>query len=153
MRAQISQPVMNTLLYDSSNPVNNSGDYPILNHNSTNSGSQIIEPEILIPVNEPIYTPPVDNTSNVEQVESGSTTSSSTTSGSTTSNTGTSTASSPNAVPSATTDSTKNYVNGGTTPDSNIVVKKPQPNYLIYGLIGVVGAYVIYKMFFNKKSE
>jgi hypothetical protein len=51
---------------------------------------------------------------------------------------------------SATTDETKTYVGGGTTPDSNIVVNKPKRNYFMYGVIGVVGVYVVYKVFFNK---
>ena len=55
------------------------------------------------------------------------------------------------AIPSATTDSTKNYVGGGTTPDSNINLKKLKPNYFMYGLLGIVGAYVGYQVFFNKK--
>lgn len=55
--------------------------------------------------------------------------------------------------PSATTDDTKTYVGGGTTPDSNIVVKKPTSKYYIYGLLGVVGAIVAYKLFYNKKPS
>lgn len=56
-------------------------------------------------------------------------------------------------IPSATTDSTKNYVGGGVTPDSNIVVNKPKTNHLFFGLIVVVGAYMAYKMFVDEKSE
>lgn len=56
-------------------------------------------------------------------------------------------------ISSETTDETKRYVSGGTSPDSQIVVKKPKPNYLIFGLLGLVGIYVVYKVFFNKKSE
>lgn len=55
--------------------------------------------------------------------------------------------------PSATTDETKTYVSGGTTPNSNIVVDRPKRNYLMYGVVGVFGAYVIYKMFFDKKRQ
>ena len=55
------------------------------------------------------------------------------------------------AMPSATADSTKNYVGGGTTPDSNIIVAKPKPNYFVYGFLGIVVAYVGYQVFFNKK--
>lgn len=62
-------------------------------------------------------------------------------------NTNGSSASNPNAVPSATTDQTKNYVGGGTTPNSPINVKKPRPNYLVYGIIGLIGLAVIYKFF------
>ena len=63
--------------------------------------------------------------------------------------------SSPNAnsEPSATTDETKTYVEGGTTANSSIVINKPKRNYLMYGIIGLIGALVVYKMFFNKKSE
>jgi hypothetical protein len=57
-----------------------------------------------------------------------------------------------NKESSATTDETKTYVSGGTTPDSNIIVDKPKRNYLMYGVIGVIGAYIIYKVFFNKKT-
>jgi hypothetical protein len=53
---------------------------------------------------------------------------------------------------SATTDETKTYVGGGTTPDSQIVVKKPMTKYYIYGILGIVGALVVYKVFFNKKT-
>lgn len=53
---------------------------------------------------------------------------------------------------SATTDETKTYVGGGTTPDSNIVIKKPTSKYFLYGIVGVVGALIIYKIFFNKKQ-
>jgi hypothetical protein len=55
--------------------------------------------------------------------------------------------------PSATTDDTKTYVGGGTTPDSNIVIKKPTSKYYIYGLLGVLGAIVAYKLFYNKKPS
>jgi hypothetical protein len=55
--------------------------------------------------------------------------------------------------PSATTNETKTYVSGGTTPDSSIIIDKPKRNYLMYGLIGVVGAYVVYKLFLDKKSQ
>jgi hypothetical protein len=122
----------------------------------TGGGSNIIEPEIIIPVNNEIETPIKDGTINAEQIEiltqQGGNTSQS---GSSTSQSGTSTISEPNidAEPSATTDETKTYVGGGTTPDSNIIVDKPKRNYLMYGLIGLVGVYVAYKVFFRKKSE
>ena len=115
----------------------------------TGGGSNVIEPEIIMPVSNQVDTPVKGGLLNAEQVEiltqqAGST-----------SQSGTSTISEPNidAEPSATTDETKTYVSGGTTPDSNIVVDKPKRNYLMYGLIGLVGVYVIYKVFFNKKSE
>jgi hypothetical protein len=122
----------------------------------TGGGSNIIEPEIIIPVNNEVATPIGGGSINAEQVEiltqqAGNTSQS----GSSTSQSGTSTVVEPNidAEPSATTDETKTYVGGGTTPDSNIVVDRPKRNYLMYGLIGVVGVYVIYKVFFNKKNQ
>jgi hypothetical protein len=54
------------------------------------------------------------------------------------------------AEPSATTDETKTYVSGGTTPDSSIIIDKPKKNYLMYGLTAFFGAYVIYRIFFKK---
>lgn len=57
------------------------------------------------------------------------------------------------AESSPTTEQNKNYIGGGTTPDSDIIVNKSKSNYIRYGIVGVVGAYVIYKVFFNKKSE
>jgi hypothetical protein len=107
----------------------------------TGGGSQVSEPEILNPIN-PAYTPPIKGNQNVEDVESGLPQ-------------GTNNTVTPNndAEPSATTDETKTYVGGGTTPDSNIVIDKKKRNYLMYGLIGVVGVYVVYKLFFNKKSQ
>lgn len=56
-------------------------------------------------------------------------------------------------ISSATSKSTKSYVEGGTTPDSNIIIKKPKPNYVAVGVVGVIGLYVIYKVFFNKKRK
>lgn len=53
---------------------------------------------------------------------------------------------------SPTSDSTKNYIGGGTTPDSDIIVNKPKPNYTTIVIVGIIGAYVLYKVFFNKKS-
>jgi fructose 1,6-bisphosphatase len=56
-------------------------------------------------------------------------------------------------ISSATTYFTKTYVEGGTTPNSKIVIKKPKRNYTTLGLLGIVGVYVVYKVFFNKKSK
>lgn len=56
-------------------------------------------------------------------------------------------------ISSATTNSTKSYVEGGTTPNSKIIINKPKPNYVMRGAIVLVGAYVIYKVFFNKKIK
>ena len=33
-----------------------------------------------------------------------------------------------------------------------IVVKKPMTKYYVYGILGLVGALVVYKVFFNKKT-
>jgi hypothetical protein len=60
--------------------------------------------------------------------------------------------SNPDKESSATTDETKTYVGGGTTPDSQIVVKKPTTKYFVYGIVAIVVAYLGYKMFY-KKSE
>lgn len=54
-------------------------------------------------------------------------------------------------VPSATTEENKLYFGGGTTPDSKIIVIKPKPNYVMYGIVAVIGLLVIYKVFLNKK--
>jgi hypothetical protein len=56
-------------------------------------------------------------------------------------------------ISSATSNSTKSYVEGGTTHDSKIVIKKPKPNYVMIGIVSLVGVYVIYKAFFNKKIK
>ena len=154
MRATINQPIINYNVYDETGV--------------GNGGSQIVEPEVLIPIIPTEYTPPITNIQNLEEVEtqqpqsgssqSGSSQSSSSQSSSnqgssSQSNTGSSSDSNPNVVPSATTGETKTYVDGGTTPDSNITVKKPKPNYLTFGIIGVIGLLVVYKLFLNKKSE
>jgi hypothetical protein len=55
--------------------------------------------------------------------------------------------------PSPTTKQNKNYIGGGTTPDSDIIVNKSKSNYIGYAIVGIVVAYVVYKLFLNKKSE
>ena len=55
------------------------------------------------------------------------------------------------AESSPTTKQNKNYIGGGTTPDSDIIINKSKSNYIGYAIVGVVGAYLIYKMFLNKK--
>ena len=57
--------------------------------------------------------------------------------------------------PSRFTKQNKNYIEGGITPDSDIIVSKSKSksNYIGYGIVGIVGAYVVYKVFFNKKSQ
>ena len=149
MRARTNQPIINYNVYDETGV--------------GNGGSQIVEPEVLIPIRPTAYTPPIRHIQNLEEVEtqqpqsgssqSGSSQSSSNQGSSSQSNTGSSSDSNPNVVPSATSGETKTYVNGGTTPDSNITVKKPKPNYLTFGIIGVIGLLVVYKLFLNKKSE
>jgi hypothetical protein len=54
---------------------------------------------------------------------------------------------------SATTEETKTYVSGGTTANSPIVVDKTKTkqNYIVLGIIGLVGVYVAYKVFFKKQ--
>ena len=58
----------------------------------------------------------------------------------------------PDAESSATTEETKTYVSGGTEADSEIVIKKPVTKYYIYGIVGIITAFVAYKVFFNKKA-
>ena len=50
------------------------------------------------------------------------------------------------------TDETKLYISGGTTPDSDIVVARPKRNHFKLVVVGAVGAYLAYLVFFNKKS-
>jgi hypothetical protein len=114
---------------------------------SSNSGSQIVEPDLINPI---VF---INNTSNgssqsqqaVENILSQQEANQ---------NTGSQTNTPKNdAIPSETTDETKTYLDGGTTPNSNINVKKPKPNYLTLGILGIIGLLVVYKVFFNKKSE
>lgn len=113
--------------------------------------SQVLEPEIIMPIYSQSQTPVRGTTiTSIEEIEpivseqvvenppvkSGST----------------DTKPVKDSEPSATTDETKTYVGGGTTPDSQIVVKKPMTKYYVYGIIGIVGALVVYKMFFNKNN-
>ena len=53
--------------------------------------------------------------------------------------------------PSLFTDENKNYVSGGTTPDSNIIINKTTPNYFKYGALAVIVGFIGYKLFFEKK--
>lgn len=53
--------------------------------------------------------------------------------------------------PSATSDETKIYIGGGTTPESPILVKKPMTKYYLNGVVAVLAVLVAYKLFFNKK--
>jgi hypothetical protein len=122
--------------------------------------SQVSEPEIVNPIKNYINPSPVNSTVNFEQIEDNlsqvvpikptkpikpnSITPNTNTSNPDTTN--------PDKESSATTDETKTYVGGGTTPDSQIVVKKPTTKYYVYGIVGIVVAYLGYKMFY-KKSE
>ena len=155
--------------YTSSSPKSISTD---IDNTSESGGSIIVQPEII----EPIITPsnPSSNGSNSQNSSQGQLNdilnnipdtntytgsvsnnpnlSSATTSNNNSSTTSNNNSTNPNAVPSATTDQTKNYIGGGTTPNSPINVKKPKPNYLTYGIIGVIGLAVVYKLFFSKKN-
>ena len=117
-----------------------------------NGSSQVAEPEIIIPISPLPNTPPKKNTLILEDIENDLPQETPTQSG--TQNTGNTNTTNPKpkGEPSATTDETKTYVGGGTTPDSQIVVKKPTTKYFIYGIVGIVVAYLGYKVFFNKKS-
>jgi hypothetical protein len=55
------------------------------------------------------------------------------------------------AVPSATTEQTKTYVSGGTTPNSTIIVNKSKPSYLSIGVLGLIGIVVVYKVLVKSK--
>jgi hypothetical protein len=113
------------------------GETPTFN-DDLGGGSSIVEPDIINPVAVQQEAPiRGGSVTNVEQVEAG--------------------LESPNNTelngekdPSATTDQNKTYVSGGTTPDSPIIIRKPKTNYIVYGIVGVIGALVIYKVFFKK---
>ena len=147
MRANRIQPILEERTF------NDNIDYPIFNDELLNGGSQIVEPDVITP----IYPTSSDNLGELNSEEVIDVVLAQQNSGQTNSgqNVGTSSIKEPanEDVPSATTGSTKTYVDGGTTPDSDIIVDKPKPNYLVFGLIGLVGAYVVYKVFFQKKSE
>jgi hypothetical protein len=136
-------------IYDVENPIIKESTFPEL-------GSSIITEPNIIPINNAGNSPNLNNNINIGNGSSSSVpiqvvtpvdagnTSAGSTSGATSNNT---------SEPSATTDETKTYVGGGTTPDSNIVVKKPMTKYYVYGIIGLIGALVVYKTFFNKKPS
>jgi len=134
-------------IYDVENPSDRENIFPELGN------SQIIEPDIIIPidVSNPVNTNNTSTDSTSGSTTSGST-SGSTNSGSTSSSTTSGSTSNNTSEPSATTDETKTYVEGGTTPDSNIVIKKPMTKYYIYGIVGIIGALIAYKVFFSKKT-
>jgi len=165
MRANRIQPISEVRTFNDT--IDGGIDYPVFNDEVLNGGSQIVEPDVITPIyptgsgnlgelnsEEVIDVVLAQQNSGQGTNNSGTST---TTSGQTTSGqtAGTSSIKEPatEVVPSATTGSTKTYVDGGTTPDSDIIVDKPKPNYLVFGLIGLVGAYVVYKVFFQKKSE
>lgn len=140
-------------IYDVINPKIKEKIFPELGN------SQITEPDIILPINN---VNDLSNSSNYTYTTTGSPLSipievstpvdtGNTSTGSTSGNTSSGTTSNNTSEPSATTDETKTYVEGGTTPDSNIVIKKPMTKYYIYGIIGLVGAFIVYKTFFNKK--
>jgi len=117
--------------------------------------SQVSEPEIVNPIKTYINPSPVNSTVNFEQIEDDlsqvlpTKPTKPTKTNNVTTNTDTP---NPDKESSATTDETKTYVGGGTTPDSQIVVKKPTTKYFVYGIVAIVVAYLGYKMFY-KKSE
>ena len=158
MRANRIQPISEVPSFNDT--IDGGIDYPVFNDEVLNGGSQIVEPDVITPI-YPTGSGNLGELNSEEVIDvvlaqqnsgTGTTTSGQTTSGQTA---GTSSIKEPatEVVSSATTGSTKTYVDGGTTPDSDIVVDKPKPNYLVFGLIGLVGAYVVYKVFFQKKSE
>lgn len=113
------------------------GETPVFN-DDLGGGSNIVEPEIVNPVSVPVNTPiKGGNITNVEQIETALETPT--------------TVSQDVKEPSATTDENKIYGGGGTMPDSPIVINKPKPNYIVYGIVGVIGILVVYKLFFKKK--
>jgi len=127
------------------------------NYTYTTTGSPLSFPmEVSTPVNTGNISTDSTSGSTTSGSTSGSTnsgsTSSSTTSGSTSVDTTSGSTSNNTSEPSATTDQTKTYVEGGTTPDSNIVIKKPMTKYYIYGIVGIIGALIAYKVFFSKKT-
>jgi hypothetical protein len=151
-------------IYDVVNPKIKEKIFPELGN------SKITEPDIILPIynvndlsnsNNYTYTTtgsplsfPMEvstpvNTGNTSTGSTTGTSNSGTTSGTSSSGTSANNVS----EPSATTDETKTYVSGGTTPDSQIVVKKPTTKYFIYGIVGLVGAFIVYKTFFDKKPS
>lgn len=129
-------------IYDVENPSIKESIIPQLGN------SQITEPNIIIPIYNVSDAPNSNNYTNTGNISSGdipieviSPV-----------NISTDTKPVKDSEPSATTDETKTYVGGGTTPDSQIIVKKPMTKYYVYGILGIVGALVVYKVFFNKKT-
>lgn len=95
-------------------------------------GSNIVEPNIITPINPSVKTLiKGGGITTLEEVETA--------------------LEAPVKEPSATTDDNKIYGGGGTTPDSPIIINKPKPNYIVYGIVGVIGTLVVYKLFFKKK--
>lgn len=140
-------------IYDVENPIIKETTFPELGN------SQIIEPNIITPIydvsdlpNSNIYTNTGNTSSGAIPIEVITPVDTSNTSTGSTSGTKDTEVTKPKGEPSATTDETKTYVGGGTTPDSQIVVKKPTTKYFVYGIVGIVVAYLGYKVFFNKKS-
>jgi hypothetical protein len=118
------QPTLKSGVYKVSNPELEESGFPVLN-NRTSKCSQILEPEIINTNNSKTNK---DNSQDMIKQNLQE-----------------------EMIPSETTSQTKTYVGGGTIPDSNIIVKKPSPNYFLYGITGVIGAYVVYRFFLNKK--
>jgi hypothetical protein len=145
--------------YNSNSPKSISTD---IDNTSESGGSIIVQPEIIEPMIIPSNTPSYGNINQpitqevLEQIstttlspEIETATSPQVSTASNNSNpltTSNNNSTNPKGVASATTDQTKNYVGGGTTPNSPINVKKPRPNYLVYGIIGLIGLAIIYKV-------
>ena len=141
MRQNLNQTTMYVSDYDSQMMPNY--------ENPTYEGgnSQVVEPEIINIKDNQANLMPIKTTLNIEDIENNLPTG-------TTSQAGNQNTDStkPKGEPSATTDETKTYVGGGISPDSQIVVKKPTTKYYLYGIVGIVGAFIVYKTFFNKKA-
>jgi len=140
--SQITEPDIILPIYNV-NDLSNSNNYTY-----TTTGSPLSFP---MEVSTPVNTGNISTDSTSGSTTSGST-SGSTNSGSTSGGTTSGSTSNNTSEPSATTDETKTYVEGGTTPDSNIVIKKPMTKYYIYGIVGIIGALIAYKVFFSKKT-
>lgn len=141
-------------IYDVINPKIKEKIFPELGN------SQITEPDIILPISN---VNDLSNSNNYTYTENGSTviasgnsssgtTSGNSSSGTTLGNSYSETTPNNTLESSATTDETKTYVSGGTTPDSQIVVKKPTTKYFVYGIVGIVIAYLGYKVFLKKDS-
>ena len=51
------------------------------------------------------------------------------------------------------TTNTKLPTISGTTPNTPIIITKPTPNYLVWGLFALAGGYVVYKFFISDSNN